>query len=270
MSEENIRIDFDKIREILAKGVRRADLFMGIGLNASTHQPPISHNLIAESGIQIQLTKDVLSENEIMHVNEEFGKWIISNGLRELLETFSIFLNGVYYVIYILSKSTEKEINLIPAKFEKLGISQQLITLSNIIEISDDDIKIVRSLNQLRNCYAHRNGRVGINDLDEKTQNFSIYWSKIEVLFKEADGTFTKIEEKIGKPTKGGGEIHWTINIDSAEFKINEEASITKKQAKEICLSILSIGERVFKNSVFFAQEIGAVEIKNIPPSTTE
>ncbi|MEQ8393494.1 MAG: hypothetical protein RIB30_21100 [Thalassospira sp.] len=263
MHNQPLRIDFDKVRSILRNGITRADLFMGIGLNASTHQPAISHNLTNNSGIHIQFTKETLTDDETKHVNEEFGKWIISNGLRELLETFSIFLLNLYIAVYLLAdQKTKDSIKITPKKFEKLGISQQLIIISEIIEVNDDDLNIINSLNQLRNCYAHRNGRVGAKDLNEETKKFSVSWTKIHTMIEEPDGTISNIEDKIGVPLKGGENVFSKVEIETVHFELNDEALVTKKQAKEICLSVFSIGERAFNNTVKFAQKMGAVEFK--------
>ena len=45
----------------------------------------------------IRLVKEELTDPEKAHVAAEFGKWVRTNGLRELIETFSIFLHRLAF-----------------------------------------------------------------------------------------------------------------------------------------------------------------------------
>ena len=79
--QEMITFNLDHVLEILRKGIRRADVFMGIGLNAAAHDPPISHLLAPEGLHNIRLVKEELTDPEKAHVAAEFGKWVRTNGL---------------------------------------------------------------------------------------------------------------------------------------------------------------------------------------------
>ena len=74
--------------------MRRAATFLGLGLNAAYDKNFKDYRLSKIT--RIDLVKPNASDDEIAHIKEEFSFWIIGNGLRELIETYNIFLDGLY------------------------------------------------------------------------------------------------------------------------------------------------------------------------------
>ncbi len=141
MSDAHI-INFNVILETLQRGIRRTDIFLGLGMNASEMQPPISHVLDLASPFGIQLVKEDLSDDEKLHVALEFGKWITSNGLRELIETFSIFLHQIYNALHAINLAAEIPMKLTLARFERLGVGDQVAELQKTISVLDERVAI--------------------------------------------------------------------------------------------------------------------------------
>ena len=44
----------------------------------------------------IHLVPSNVPEETIAHFKTEFGRWVITNGLRELIETFALFLDRTH------------------------------------------------------------------------------------------------------------------------------------------------------------------------------
>lgn len=61
---QTIHIDLDRLLETLRRGVRRSDVFMGVGLNAAEHNPPVSHLLAPDNVHTIHLVKENLNDDE--------------------------------------------------------------------------------------------------------------------------------------------------------------------------------------------------------------
>ncbi|MDI1343392.1 MAG: hypothetical protein PSV22_04720, partial [Pseudolabrys sp.] len=223
-SVQTVHIDFDRVVETLRSGVRRADVFMGVGLNASEQDPSISHVLFRDQDNvpQIRLVKEELNDDEKKHVAKEFGKWVRANGLRELLETFSIFMLELYRIIFLIrlhQKRLDRAFNKCrPEKFERLGIGDQIRRLAEIFSVPDDNIKIVSSLNRARNCYAHRRGLVGEPDSDQGLRTLDIAWSALQVQVKEDDGKVTLGEAVFGKRFEKGGDLQVAVIMRSRVF----------------------------------------------------
>lgn len=259
-----IHIDFDKVLETLRKGVRRADVFMGIGVNASEHTPPISHLLATDKIQQIHLVKVELTDDEKAHVAHEFGKWSRANGLRELLETFSVFMHELYSIMFLIKfqqRQLDKKFNKCrPEKFERLGIGDQIKRISEVVDVIDDNVKIISSLNKARNCYAHRRGIVSALDSDEGADILLLRWKVPEIQIREPDGNVIPAEELAGRILENGGMVQLVMKARAKEFARGSELVLEKQELKEICLYILSVGQSLFKETVVLAREAGIVK----------
>lgn len=262
---QKVHLDLDRILETLRRGIRRADVFMGMGLNAAEQHPPPSHILAPEVGHTIQLVKQNLTGHEKTHVAAEFGKWVIANGLRELLETFSIFMHQIYTVQFIILRSLGKLgdlSNVPPKKFERMGISRQLDTIAKTISVHADDLCIVRSLNQARNCYAHRRGRVSGVDVNANTSVLELVWKAFQFEIIEPNGNIVLGPDIYGRVFENGGTVQLRTVIKSKKFSRGDELVVSKQDLKEICLCILLIGESLFNKTVDLAKTEGVLTEK--------
>lgn len=262
MEPQHIKVNLDAIVEVLRKGVRRADIFMGIGLNAATHEPPISHVLATEGFKHINLVKEELSPEEQAHVALEFGKWVRASGLRELIEAFSIFCDQLYVALFVMQrvKSSEQTKLLPPQQFERRGIADKLDILSDLIQVSDGDKRVVRSLNQARNCYAHRQGRIGEFDLDAESKAMVLVWNAFQVEAKEPNGNIVTEDELIGYMFKEGAMMQLRVIERERSFPLNSELVLDRQDLKEICLSTLHIGQRLLHQSIAMAKALGILK----------
>jgi hypothetical protein len=260
-----VHIDFDRVLETLRKGVRRADVFLGVGLNAAEHNPPISH-LLSQDGMQkILLVKEELNESEKAHVAKEFGKWIRANGIRELLETFSIFMFELYSIMFLVrqhQKQLDRKFNKCrPQRFERMGIGDQVERIAEVVTVMESSVKIVRSLNKVRNCYAHRRGVVGSPDLDPGTDNLHVYWTALQIQVREPNGNVVSEGDKVGKRFENGGAVQLATTQRSKVFAAGSELMLEKHELKEICLCVLSIGQSLFNETVGLTKASGLLKV---------
>lgn len=257
-----ININLDRIVETLRKGVRRADIFMGIGLNASTHAPPISHVLATEGFHHINLVKDNLTQGEQDHVALEFGKWVRANGIRELIETFSVFCDQLYRALFVMQRlKGDPAMKLMPpAQFEQKGVGDKMEALSALIEVSEADRRVFRSLNQARNCYAHRQGRIGERDVSADTKSMVLVWNAFQVEAQEPNGNIVVEQDLVGYLFEEGGMIQLRIIERVREFPLGSELVLDKQDLKEICLSTLNIGQRLLHHTIDLANTLGILK----------
>lgn len=260
--QQKIILNLDDDIEILRTGVRRADIFMGVGLNAAENTPPISHLLATESIHVIDLVKKNLTPDEQTHVNLEFAKWIRANGLRELVETFAIFSDRLYIALFLMSQGTDaRGEKLKPiVRFEKLGVTDKIDVMSKLIPVDDGDRRVLRSLNQARNCYAHRRGIVGKRDLNPGEQSMLLRWNGFRMEVREPDGNIISEAEMYEHVFQRGGEIDLRVVERTREFAVGAELVLEKQDLKEICLSLLCIGQRLLRQTMEVARAAGLLK----------
>lgn len=260
--QETITFNLDHVLEILRKGIRRADVFMGIGLNAATHDPPVSHILAPEGPHHIRLVKEELTDEERAHVAAEFGKWVRTNGIRELIETFSIFLHRLYMPMFVMRQGRGLEGEKLPApdRFERMGIADQVDAFAMTVPVSDADRRMLASLNQARNCFAHRQGRVGERDIDAETAAFCVRWSAFQLEIAEPDGNIVVEDAMFGRVFENGGMVQLRVVEREKAFALDDELILEKRELKEICFAVLTIGQRFLQGAISAATEAGVLQ----------
>lgn len=75
-----IPLDFDRIHEVALKGIRRAAVFMGLGVNAARDIGYRAYELTDLT--QIQIVPSGANDQQVKQFKQEFEIWIIANGLR--------------------------------------------------------------------------------------------------------------------------------------------------------------------------------------------
>ena len=128
MAEIEYNIGFGKILAVALKGVRRATVFLGLGLNAALDPEFNKYQLTKIAKIQL-LPPDVDAQT-ITHFKDEFKTWIVGNGLRELIETFSVFLERVHEACLVIHNHLErvspKDLSEQQASFVRQGLPRKL------------------------------------------------------------------------------------------------------------------------------------------------
>src|SRR5205085_9451567 len=123
-----IHINFPAIQEIAAKGVRRTAVFMGLGLNAVADPDFKQYELTDITSIQI--VPPSADENTLFHYKEQFSLWIVTCGLRELMETFALFLDEVnqacLWILATKGTTTTNDVSSQDKKFRWDGIKTKL------------------------------------------------------------------------------------------------------------------------------------------------
>ncbi|WP_321337163.1 hypothetical protein [Breoghania sp.] len=256
---QTVTYNLDHVIEILRNGVRRADVFMGIGLNAAEADPAVSHVLSPDNLHHIKLVKTDLSPEEKAHVATEFGKWVRANGLRELIETVSLFLDNLYQPLFAMNRGMDKDGRVLqrPDRLERLGIFDKIDAMSSVLPVSEEDKRMISSMNRMRNCYAHRRGVVGARDLDENADAITVRWNAFEMQLEEPDGNVIPEAELYGKVLEQGGLVQLKVVARTRSFNEGSELVLDKQDLKEICLSALSIGQRMLKTTIEQARDFG-------------
>jgi len=124
-----LTIDFDKLKDIALRGIRRTSIFLALGVNAARDERLKKYHLTDLS--MFRFVPDNVDTQTLRHFKSAFEQWIISNGLRELVESFATFMDGVYRICLIIGVNKEKvssnNVNSNRKKIEKKGRSFPLV-----------------------------------------------------------------------------------------------------------------------------------------------
>jgi hypothetical protein len=121
-----INIDLQKLADIAHVGVRRAVLFMGLGLNA-INQPGFRdyqlHKLPLQAGQQsfpVDFFPPDLPDERVATFKQEYSVWIAGCGLRELLEHYALYLDHIHKYGLVVQQATGKLGQRDPEKEQRL------------------------------------------------------------------------------------------------------------------------------------------------------
>lgn len=161
-----ININLPAIKNIAVKGVRRTAIFMGLGINAANNPDFKQYELAKNTGFEF--IEPISDEQILINFKTEFGRWIVGNGLRELIETFCVFLDELHFVCLLVAVTCDKvkkaQIQKENLNFRHSGLKDKIRNLSKDFDVTTVQSDYLISINQARHCLTHRRGIVGSED----------------------------------------------------------------------------------------------------------
>ena len=142
---------------------------------------------------KMEYSFDAIRRTDSRTLRVEFHRWAAMVVLRDLIESFSVFLMEVYRDT--MQANPAAAYSATPAQFERMGIEDQLGVLSNDFAIDAAWTSRLIGYNKARNCLAHRKGIVGPRDATDGNE-LVVRWlvSKIEL----TNGSVTPFVEAVG------------------------------------------------------------------------
>jgi len=264
-------IDFDRIKGIALRGIRRATVFLGLGVNAARNESITEYDL-AETRIKLLPLK--VSAQELKDMKQNFEKWIIWNSLRELIESFGIFLDAINQscLLFATSKGrvSSKDADKRGPDFERQGVEGKLRTLRERFNITTKSENYFASINQARNCITHRQGRVGKEDL-KGNDSFTPTWRAFDIIIQTPDGAEVSLQAPMpegGIYLKDGGTVGLKVLERLREYKLGDIIEFTPMDINEICFLVNQVSSEIIVSTINYAKELGIkITEKNLPES---
>lgn len=264
MTTVPVEFDLDKLLDVALKGVRRASVFMGLGVNAASNK---TFNEFQLSRItNIQLIPDDVPDETLRHFKEEFRIWIEAGGFRELSETFAGYLDSVHSVCLPMAEikkpGTFAEIGQVDANFRLEGLPNKLNILKQRFGVCPQHSAHLVSLNRARNCLTHRQGIVSDEDI-KSLPSLEVFWHGIDVYIEEPDGTTHNVNAvpEGGLFLENGGVVKIQFSDRTRSFGKGELLSLSTRDLAEICWFYEREARAVIVSVVDFAKSLG-IEIK--------
>lgn len=254
-----MNIDLDQIHEIAQKGVRRAAAFLALGVNAARDSRLVEYQFPNDAFIRI--LPEGLSKESIEHLKQEYEKWVILAGLRELIETFGVYLDAIHNVALVISSSTIGPIDLQKNRcsFELSGTTEKLSTLKKRFNIHTQKEKYLASVSRVRNCLAHRRGIVGQKDVDENGV-LKVTWWTLDVFAETPKGEQISLKPPLpngGVIVEAGGTIKARFTDHELQFNVGQVVELTISDLSEICLLVSLAAKEILASITTFARNNG-------------
>lgn len=260
MSPTQITLDFDKLLEVALKGVRRASIFMGFGVNAALDENFKSFQLAHITNIQ--LVPDNVPPETIIHFKEEFRIWIEAAGLRELAETFAAYLDALHRSCLIVqavqTKTAPPEIEDKQATFAREGLPNKLNILRQRFAVEPKHPIYLVSISRARNCLAHRRGIVGVEDLRDDKE-LKVMWLGMDFFAETPKGQKHYLNEipKEGVLLPDGGTVKMQFVERKRSFPLKAKINFSTRDLAEICWFYENEARTLLAAAVAFTENSG-------------
>lgn len=261
---ESIKVSADQILDVAIRGVRRASMFMGLGVNAALNDACNDYQLTRIT--QIQLLPDSISTEALRDVKNEFRLWIEANGFRELIETFHIFLDAIHLAClkfrYGKRETTLEQLKQEHERFSKQGFPNKLDILNNKYSITTNNRDHLVSLNGARNVFTHRLGVVQKKDINSG-EHMCVSWLGWDIYIEESNGIKHPIEEIIAHQISFPEEtsLMMQVNIHTKNFKTKQRLTLSSRDLAEICWFMSQEARALTNSLVDHAKQIG-IEVR--------
>jgi hypothetical protein len=266
MNNESIHIDLDQVLQIALTGVKRASVFMGLGVNAAINDDFNKYQLSEITSIQ--LIPDDLSEETVKHFKEEFRLWVEAGGFRELVDTFINYLDSIYESCLLMKTTQERSLLAKLSKrnldYRKNGLPNKFKELSEFFGVVPFKESYLLSLNRARNCLTHRRGIVGEDDFLHGDSEFTIKWLGLDLFIQEPDGKkhFLYGKQQEGLVLKNGGDVMLGFIERIRTFSRGDKLIFSTRDLAEICWYYEYESKKLLESVICFANTLG-IQIKN-------
>lgn len=255
-------INFDKILEIVLTGIRRATIFMGLGLNAARNPDYKEYLLTKHTAINFVPTQ--VDDKTLTDYKANFGIWILGNGLREVNESFERFLSSIYEAVLFslllndngVSSAKLKETTNAIENFSKKKWSGQFEVLREKFEIYTQHLDCHLSLRDARNCLSHRSGRISSRDCHQ-TDSMTIKWMAMDFFISQNNQIKQMVEVPIKQQVliKEGEQLKCKLSERNIKFPKGAVIDLSAKNVFEICLFYKMEAEKITNQAVHYAKQ---------------
>lgn len=175
------------------------------------------------------------ADNRELHVN--FQGWAAVSVLRDLIESFSIFLMEVYE--RAVASNPNGNFSSTPAQFERRGIEEQLSILTKDFAVDLAWVSRLTGYNRARNCLAHRAGIVGTPDATDGNE-LVVRWLVASATLHDSVVTpIIDVQGPMGSLIQGkhieGGTALVSVLDREKRVAIGEMVDLLPNEVFEIC-----------------------------------
>lgn len=237
-------IDLKQIADLGHTGIRRATIFMGLGLNAA-HRPDFKDYQLSDipkysKAIGYKLVGPV-DEARIQDFKIAFADWVVACGLREILEHYGLLLTRlhreamvVFHARDILKYRGDPQ-RLQRNFFENAGLRAKLEELRARFKIATEFESQIIQLYQLRNILDHNFRTVTDKPLNAD-KKFVVSWEAFDTFgVGNESGKVTAFAELVDKVLPEPTQIVGKRVRREKVYSRGDRVTLDGKELEEIC-----------------------------------
>lgn len=231
---QSVHIDFKKLLEVAYVGVRRAAGFMTLGLRAATDPSITSLNLV--SNFSLRFFPEDPGESVIRETQRHYSEWIIGNGLRELEQYFSAFVDELYLVLCLIDSNQKAvafgDISKRSKRFnDDTNLASKLDRIAAEFNVRSSCAEHFSNISRARNVLTHNLGIVS-----ERHQNspngFRMTWRSMDM--RVGDKVISQPFESFRVEKD---EVIALVVVDRERtFPVGTSFTLTSHDLSEICM----------------------------------
>lgn len=261
MTDVRLEINFDEILDVALRGVRRASIFMGLGVNAAQDAQFANYQLTHIT--KIQLVPNNVTQETLKHFKDEFKTWVEANGFRELVEAFSSFLDLLHQACLAINGRNQKlalqGVYEKQKSFELQGFPNKLNNLEIAFAVRPKNTEYLKSLNKARNCLTHRRGIVGPEDT-EAGDELRVLWLGMDIFIETPSGEKHMLNDfQPGLYLPEGGTVMAQMVERLRTYERGTPVSLSTRELAEICWFFEREARTAVLSGVEFAKRSGIV-----------
>jgi hypothetical protein len=254
--KHTLHIDLVKLADLAHTGVRRTAIFMGLGLHAAARDDFNDYQLgkLPLAPEQTEMLMDFfpqdLSAERVKEFKAEFVRWVISTGMRELIEHFALLLDKVHELSLttLHNAGKLKELNLDKAhqRFHFMGFARKFETLESRFGIKVPQAASLSAFYLARNAFTHHFGFVGANHRSVGKDFLALTWNAFETVATGTDtGKGVPVVTLFGKKTTEPMEIGVRKVTRERNYNVGDRIQFSQRDLSEICafFSMMTIPE---------------------------
>ena len=229
-----VTFNLDVIDEIARKGIRRAAVFMGLGVNAAESTELNNYHLYQDT--TIHLLPSSVAPEILQEWKDQFRLWVVSSGFREVVDSLCRYFDQIYLGCSIAA--TKKYDPIAQKRFERLGLEGKIDALRDDLALTSPNSPLVQSFYPIRNCLVHRLGRVGHKDTKDGVP-LALRYRRLEFLHTTETGRVIRLPDMMDPKSKPffaqeTGTLGMQYQERSLEFPLGSIITISPKELTEI------------------------------------
>ena len=229
LNPQKAMIDLNVAYREALTGIHRAYVFMRFG-NRGLYIRDFDETRFPGS-LQICIVPEPMPDSVMAVYVSQFKQWVVGNGLRELVETFSHFLDDIYGLGLDLAKAGDCAKRL--RTFQEASLRNKVQRLRDELQIEGAFARHFESFSAARNALTHGSGTVRQRDCTDGGE-LVITWRGIENYFVADDG----VRYRCGDEPKGV-RLREPIELDrplrERRWKIGEKVQLSTRDLTELC-----------------------------------